>query len=174
MVVTVARSVGPHEGALRECVLWLKRFPRIPARLRNLIRETWSGIPDRDDFDAIIPIPLHSNRLAERSFNQAEVIGELVASLTGLRLDTTSIFRHKMTERHRLGMGVDERLRSMRGAFEVRAPRLILNRRLLLVDDVLTTGSTADEAARTLINSGAREVGLLTISRANYRLKSMI
>jgi predicted amidophosphoribosyltransferase len=54
------------------------------------------------------------------------------------------------------------------------APRLIRDRRLLLIDDVLTTGSTADEAARTLLDSGAREVSLLTISRANYRANSLI
>lgn len=174
MVVTVARSVGPHEGALRESVLWLKRYPRIAQRLQKLIREAWSGLPDCDGFDAIIPIPLHPNRLAERSFNQATVIGELIGAFSGVRLDTTSIFRRKMTERHRLGMGFDERLRSMRDAFGVRAPRLIRDRRLLLIDDVLTTGSTADEAARTLLDSGAREVGLLTISRANYRANSLI
>ena len=174
MVVTVARSVGPHEGALRESVLWLKRYPRIAQRLQNLIREAWLGLPDCEGFDAIIPIPLHPNRLAERSFNQAAVIGELIGAFSGARLDTTSIFRRKMTERHRLGLGFDERLRSMRDAFGVSAPRLIRDRRLLLIDDVLTTGSTADEAARTLLDSGAREVGLLTISRANYRANSLI
>ncbi|MFZ4794264.1 MAG: hypothetical protein ACOYLN_09035 [Blastocatellia bacterium] len=174
MVVTVARSVGPHEGSLRESVLWLKRYPRISRRLQNLIREAWSGLPDCEGFDAIIPIPLHPNRLAERSFNQAAIIGELIGAFSGARLDTTSIFRRKMTERHRLGMGFDERLRSMRDAFGVSAPRLIRDRRLLLIDDVLTTGSTADEAARTLLDSGAREVSLLTISRANYRANSLI
>jgi predicted amidophosphoribosyltransferase len=104
----------------------------------------------------------------------SQMFGELIGAFSGARLDTTSIFRRKMTERHRLGMGFDERLRSMRDAFGVSAPRLIRDRRLLLIDDVLTTGSTADEAARTLLDSGAREVSLLTISRANYRANSLI
>jgi predicted amidophosphoribosyltransferase len=62
-------------------------------------------------------------------------------------------------------MGLAERVRSMKQAFQVVAPRLVANRRLLLIDDVLTTGSTANEAARTLLEGGAREVALLTISR---------
>ncbi|MEY4168503.1 MAG: hypothetical protein RIR52_2327 [Acidobacteriota bacterium] len=160
-----ARSVGPHEGVLRESVLWLKRHPQIGQRLERMIGEAWTRLPDPQGFDGVIPIPLHPRRQARRSFNQAEVIGRRIGRASGCRLETVSLTRVRDTERHRLGMGDEERARSLRGAFAVVAPRLVRDRRLLLVDDVLTTGSTADEAARTLLECGAREVALLTISR---------
>lgn len=160
-----ARSCGPHEGALRESVLWLKKYPWISPGLQKLIERTCREIPAGGSLDSILPVPLHATRLAERSFNQAEVVARVVASLTGLPLDTLSLIRTKQTERHRLGMGAAERSRSLARAFAVRAPRLIADRRLLLVDDVLTTGCTADEIARTLLAHGAREIHLLTVSR---------
>ena len=63
-------------------------------------------------------------------------------------------------------MGVNERAKSLRKAFRVRAPRLIAGRNVLVVDDVMTTGSTADEIARTLLDAGARSVNVLTLARA--------
>lgn len=170
MNFVAARSAGPHEGVLRESVLWLKRHPQIGRRLEGHLREAWTRLPgyegpDQAGFDGIVPIPLHPLRQAQRRFNQAEVIGRVIGRASGCRLETTALIRVRHTERHRLGMGDTERARSLRGAFEVVAPRLVRGRRLLLVDDVLTTGSTANEAARTLLESGAREVALLTISR---------
>ena len=170
MSFVAARSVGPHEGVLRASVLWLKRYPQIGQRLEGLLGEAWSGLPhnagpNQDRFDGIVPIPLHPLRQAQRTFNQAEVIGRVIARASGCRLETTALIRVRHTARHRLGMGDAERARSLRGAFEVVAPRLVRGRRLLLIDDVLTTGSTANEAARALLESGAREVALLTISR---------
>ncbi|MFM8392505.1 MAG: ComF family protein [Acidobacteriota bacterium] len=160
-----ARAVGPHEGVVRESVLWLKRHPRIGERLRSGLRDAWQTLPAPEDFDAVVPIPLHPRRQAARTFNQAEVIGRIVSGFADCRLDQTSLVRIRETEQHRLGMGFAERSRSLQRAFRVVAPRLVANRRLLLVDDVLTTGSTASEAARTLREGGAREVALLTISR---------
>ncbi|MBL8209022.1 MAG: ComF family protein, partial [Blastocatellia bacterium] len=74
--------------------------------------------------------------------------------------------RAKQTERHRAGLGARERARSLAGAVRVRAPRLLENRAVLLVDDVLTTGSTAHELAQTLLKGGARSVAVLTLARA--------
>ena len=164
--IVAARSIGPHLGVLRESVLWLKSHPQICNRLQRLIEVAWLELPEPWDFDAIVPVPLHPRREAGRSFNQAFLIGEVVSRASGCRLETAVLIRVRDTERHRLGMGDEERARSLRGAFAATAPRLIRGRRLLLVDDVLTTGSTADEASRTLLAAGAREVALLTISRA--------
>lgn len=167
--LTGARAIGAHTGALRENVLWLKRHPWMPPRLRTLLEAAWATLPAPREFDLVLPIPLHRARQAERGFNQAELMGKVVAGRSNCRLELTSLVRIRETERHRLGIGLDERARSLSGAFMVRAPRLIAARRILLVDDVLTTGSTANEAARTLLEHGAREVWLLSLSR---RLKT--
>ncbi len=159
------RASGPHTGALRQSVVWLKRHPQLAPRLQRMLESTWATLPEPGRFDMILPIPLHARRLAERKFNQAELIGRIVAGFSGCPLETIALIRTRETERHRRGQGLTERARSLRQAFTVTAPRLITGRRILLVDDVLTTGSTANEATRSLLDHGAREVCLLTLSR---------
>jgi ComF family protein len=166
LAFTCARACGPYEGALRESVLWLKTHPQLAPRLRRLSMATFSSATVLHSSESIIPMPLHPSRLAERTFNQSEIIASALASSTGLRLDTASLVRIKKTEMHRAGMGVRERSASLQKAFRVRAPRLIENRIVLLIDDVMTTSSTAHEAARTLLEGGARAVNVLTLARA--------
>lgn len=161
-----ARACGPYEGALRESVLRLKLVPQFPARLRETMRRTFAALPESHLIESIIPVPLHPGRLAERGFNQAEIIARELASLTDLRLDSMAVIRVKKTEKHRAGMGAPERARSLEKAFRVRAPRLVEDRVILIVDDVITTGSTASELAGTLLNGGARSVSVLTLARA--------
>jgi ComF family protein len=151
---------------MRETVLGLKWRPYVPARLRDGLRQTFAALPESGLITSIIPVPLHPARLAERGFNQAEVIARELVSLTGLRLNSTALIRVKKTERHRAGMGARERARSLENAFRVRAPRLVEDRVTLLVDDVMTTGSTASETARALLEGGARAVNVLTLARA--------
>jgi ComF family protein len=160
------RFCGPYRGAMREAVLRLKSEPHIPARLRGPLRQAFDALPDPDSIESIIPTPLYPERLAERGFNQAEIIARELALLTGLRVNSTAVIRVKRTERHRAGMGARERARSLEKAFRVRAPRLVEGRVALLVDDVMTTGSTASEIARVLLEGGASRVNILTLARA--------
>jgi ComF family protein len=161
-----ARACGPYQGAIRENILRLKLIPHIPSPLQEALRRTFAALPESHLIESIVPVPLHPERLAERGFNQAEIIARKLASMTSLRVDPISVIRVKKTERHRAGMGAPERARSLDKAFRVRAPRLVKDRAILIVDDVITTGSTVSELARTLLNSGARSVSVLTLARA--------
>lgn len=165
-----ARACGRYEGALRESVLWLKTHPQLAPRLRALLRETFRAAPALHTSEAIIPVPLHPSRLNERTFNQAELIAHALSNVTGLRVDAASLARVKQTARHRAGMDARERARSLAKAFRVRAPRLIANRTLLVVDDVMTTASTAQEISQTLLEGGARAVNILTLARVTGAL----
>src|SRR4030095_7403593 len=84
------RSCGPYEGAMREAVLGLKWRPYVPDRLLDGLRRTFEALPESGLIESIIPAPLHPARLAERGFNQAEVIARKLVSLTGLRLNSTA------------------------------------------------------------------------------------
>jgi ComF family protein len=161
-----ARAGGRYEGALRLAVLRLKTHPHLPPRLRALLVESFARFPARESVEGVVPVPLHPSRLRERGFNQAELLARALADACDLPLDTTSLVRAKATERHRSGMDAESRADSLRAAFRVRAPRLIEGRSLLLVDDTMTTGATADEIARTLAAAGAGEVRVLTLARA--------
>lgn len=161
-----ARACGNYRGALRESVLWLKLHPILPPHLKQLLWETYWQLPEAAEIEIILPVPLHPTREKERRFNQAEVISKVLAHLVGRPSYPTVLQRTKATEKHRGGMDAQARLKSIAGAFLVYAPRIIVNRRILLVDDVMTTGATAHEIAATLRQSGAQGVQVLTLARA--------
>ncbi|MFN0109285.1 MAG: phosphoribosyltransferase family protein [Blastocatellia bacterium] len=166
LAFSFARACGVYEGALRESVLRLKSKPHISARLRQLMKMAVMELQEKCPNESIIPTPLHADRLAERTYNQAEIIAHELAAITQLPVDTASLVRFKHTEKHRAGMGARERARSLEKSFKIRAPRLLENATVLLVDDVMTTGSTAHEIAQTLLNGGARTVNVFTLARA--------
>jgi ComF family protein len=113
----------------------------------------------------IVPIPLHNKRERERGFNQAAVLGRTLATLSGLPIDEQSLVRVTGMEHHSAGMDSRGRRESVKDAFEVRPQRLIEGERVLLIDDVFTTGATASACAKALRAAGAQEVFVLTVAR---------
>jgi len=117
-----------------------------------------------DDYDIVIPVPLHWRRLWWRGFNQAALLAAEVAHRLNLPLDTTAMSRRRFappqTAQHH-----DERIRNVRRAFTVTRPEHVRSRRVLLVDDVMTTGATVDECARALTAAGAASVDVFTLAR---------
>lgn len=115
--------------------------------------------------DLIVPVPLHDRRLRARGFNQAHLLGAVVAKRWGIPLAADNLRRIRWTE-PQTGLAAADREQNVRGAFGVVRPERFEGRRLLLVDDVFTTGSTVTECARALKTARAREVSVLTVARA--------
>jgi ComF family protein len=162
---TFARACGLYEGALRASILALKREPNVSRRLLGTLRQTQRRAP-LAEADVIVPVPLHASRERARGFNQAVVLTRALAHATKLPIDEHSLVRRVHTERHRAGMDARSRRDSVEGAFEVRQPKLVAGRRVLLVDDVFTTGATVSACAAVLNSAGAADVYVLTIARA--------
>jgi ComF family protein len=114
--------------------------------------------------DVVIPVPLHRRRLWWRGFNQAAILGAEIARRIGAPLDTAALRRTRPT-RPQTARDHDARVRNVRGAFAAPAPARVAGRRVLLVDDVMTTGATVDECARTLLRAGAAHVDVFTLAR---------
>lgn len=117
------------------------------------------------DYDVIIPVPLHSGRLRWRGFNQAAMLAVAVAQRLERPLDLSALVRVRPTPPQTM-QNRSERSKNLRKAFAVKYMAQVASRRILLIDDVMTTGATADECARTLIVAGARRVDVLTLARA--------
>ncbi len=115
--------------------------------------------------DLIIPVPLHVKRLRERGFNQAVLLGEFLAGNWRLPLSRNNLRRTRWTE-PQINLSAAERRDNVRGAFAVQDAGEVRNRRIILVDDVYTTGSTVAECARTLRKGGAEAVFAVTVARA--------
>jgi len=118
-----------------------------------------------EQYDLVVPVPLHRRRLRWRGFNQAALLAAEVASKLDCKLDTTSLIRVIATG-PQTANDLESRRRNVRRAFAVKRPHRIANRRVLLVDDVMTTGATVNECARTLRAAGARSVDVFTLARA--------
>jgi ComF family protein len=161
---SVARACGFYESALRAAVISLKREPHLCSRLGDRLREIHARAP-LNTATIIMPVPLHPERQKSRGFNQATVIGERLSRCVKLPLDDSTLIRTVHSERHRAGMDAAARQDSVAGVFEVKYPRRISNERVLLVDDVFTTGATASACARVLRDAGAAEVFVLTLAR---------
>ena len=161
---TAARACGSYEGALRASILELKRQPRVAQRLALLMFDTLQRQPV-NSADLIIPVPLHPDRERERGFNQAALLARELARLSDLPVDEHSVVRSVHTERHRAGMDSKARRDSVAKAFAVRHPESISRRRVLLIDDVFTTGATVSACAAVLKEAGAEEVFVLTLAR---------
>ncbi|MBQ6500171.1 MAG: ComF family protein [Mogibacterium sp.] len=118
-------------------------------------------------YDIVTPVPLHADKLKKRGFNHAELMGRNLAKRAGLRFDPGMLIRTRGTLPMK-GLGPEERRANIRGAFSIRNSRCpqIEGSRILLIDDIFTTGSTIDEIASLLKDQGASVVDFLAFAAA--------
>lgn len=161
----MARSLGAYEKALSASVLHLKRVPVIA----KAVSKTIPVMLERSGFgdcDLVIPVPLSAKRRIERGYNQAEVIADRVARIIGVAVDRNTLIRKTHTPMHRAAMDRKARELTVKNAFAVQRPKMIEGRRVLLVDDIFTSGATASNCARALKKAGAVSVNVFTLARA--------
>jgi competence protein ComFC len=164
-----ARAAGLYEDALRASILHLKREPFAAKTLQKILIETFNR-SEFQDTDLIIPVPLSKKRFLERGFNQAAVLTDILAQKLNITPDLQSLIRTVHTPMHRAGMDTKARELTVKNAFEVKRPKLIEGKTILLVDDVFTSGATASFCAKSLKKSGAKKIYVLTIARAGKRV----
>ncbi len=161
-----ARAWGPYRGELRKLLHAFKfqGLQRLAHPLAELLQDR-SGWPSPGAGpDWLIPIPSHPRRVRQRGFNPPELLGRLLARRLALPL-----FAHVRRTRHtapQTGLTEAGRRRNLTGAFRVRRPELLKGKRVVLVDDILTTGTTANELARALKEAAAVQwIEVLTVAR---------
>ena len=162
-----ARSFALYEGPLVQAILLLK-FEQIEPlgawfaeRLAGLVHGEGNELAT----DIVVPVPLHRDRERERGYNQAALISRPLAKRLHLPHKAVLLMRTRARPDKRI-LSLEERWESVRGAFATRPGSQVDNLRVLLVDDVLTTGATLDACARALREAGAKSVIGLTVARA--------
>ena len=159
-----ARAVMRYDKHSRRLVLALKYDRTDLARaLGRWMRR--AGGDMLDGVDLLVPVPLHWTRLFARRYNQAGLLAHAIHDAGGPPVAPDWLVRRRRTQSQGR-LGPLARARNVRGAFRLRARRDVLGKRLVIVDDVLTTGATAEECARVLRREGAQFVGVLTLARA--------
>jgi ComF family protein len=158
--------LGLYEGVLREAVLSMKS--RLGEMLAECVGRLWVRHAEKQfreiGADAVVPVPLHWWRRWRRGYNQSEALAEAIAQHLRIPLAVRGLRRIRHTP-HQMGLGAVERRANLRGAFRAAPNEVLKGKVVLLVDDVMTTGSTASEAARALVEAGAKRVVVAVLAR---------
>ena len=117
--------------------------------------------------DIIIPVPLHWRRKLKRMYNQADVLGELLAKKLNKSYRSNLLIRRKNTHTQE-NKTLQERLKNVRNAFQINKHLVIEGKSILIIDDVLTTGATMNACAKELKKNGAKAVYVLTIAQVPH------
>lgn len=166
------RAVAFYEPTLREAV-HLMKYEKKQVISKHLNQLLQTHLPEdlvSTGYDFLLPIPLHTNRLRQRGFNQAEQIAQGVAQVWGVPVRTDILFRIRDTVPLSSLGSHEERLKNIAGAFEVRSPDPIQGRKILLIDDIFTTGTTINEALKVLQVASPDCVDVLTLTRTRPSL----
>lgn len=119
----------------------------------------------RGKFDLIVAVPEHPSRIIERGFNQAEELAQRLSAAVGVEYAQNALLKTRKTS-PQVGLQADKRASNLRGAYKAVNTIDLHQRSILVVDDVMTTGSTLDEAARALLDAGASSVRAYTLARS--------
>jgi ComF family protein len=175
MAFDAARAAGIYDQPLKTLIHQYKYQGRVELA-RPFGKMLWNALLrfyDPREFDLIIPVPLHWFRRFRRGFNQAALLvrnWRRYATDAGMRWRSGAVAPHLLSRRRRTsaqtGFGRRQRAANLKDAFTVLRPDDVRYKRILLVDDVLTTGATAVECAKTLVSAGADVVKVLTLGRA--------
>lgn len=162
-----ARSFGPYTDHMVRAI-GLMKYERLTQLGRWFAQRLHGVVEDNtalSEVDVVVPVPLHRGRLRERGYNQAELIAKPLARWMQLPLGPYLLVRTKPRP-PRLLLSRRERWLTVRGAYEIRKGTRVDNLRILLIDDVFTTGATLDACSRALKRAGAKSVVGLTVARA--------
>ncbi|OFV98611.1 MAG: hypothetical protein A3H28_06065 [Acidobacteria bacterium RIFCSPLOWO2_02_FULL_61_28] len=162
-----ARSFGAYEGTLQSLIQRLKYdgYRPLAKPLGRFLAEAARRLEEQS-FDLLIPVPLHPRRQRQRGFNQAALLAAEVSKFLNIPSGAKDCVRVRDT-RPQTGLRAAERRKNVAGAFDVPEPERVRGRRVLLIDDVLTTGATAHACAQALRKAGARGVWVGTLARAH-------
>jgi competence protein ComFC len=159
-----AYSFGAYEGVLRE-LIHLYKYGRVRTLARPLSGLLAQALPRDEAFDAAVPVPLYWRRRLQRGFNQAELLARGLSQRTGIPV-VKALGRLRPTPAQ-AGLSNSARRQNVSQAFRARS---VQGKRILLIDDVMTTGATAASCAVALKQAGARRVALLTVARVDRRM----
>jgi len=170
-----ARAAGAYDEPLMHLIHQLKYRGKIQLAgpLGMLLRSSLERFWDVREIDIVVPVPLHKKRFRKRGFNQAYLLikgwiknGQRDFNENGaVRIDRDVLIREKSTK-PQTGLSRKDRVKNIKNAFRVIHPEKIKKKRVLVVDDVYTTGATTNECARVLLKQGAESVDVLTLARA--------
>lgn len=158
-----------YQNPVVKNLVWFLKYHKWQSVIKIIkpIIESYLDILNCDFRDFIvIPIPLHSDRLKGRGFNQSELIAEIISRKIGTSLNRNNLKRIRATKNQAELKNVNERISNIENCFALSNPKEIENKNIILVDDVFTSGSTMTEAVKVLKQAGAKKIIAFVFARA--------
>lgn len=159
----IARAVGPYEGCYRKIIKAYKFMGNrgLAVKMAQLMARVVQANDKYQPLDLVVPVPAAVESLSQRGFNQSELLARKIAKILKLKHLPHALQRAQGTlVQHELSR--EEREKNLRGAFTTKENQALKGKNILLVDDVYTTGITARECTRALLEAGARRVCVIT------------
>lgn len=154
-----------YSGGFREALIKFKYYGAlyVGRSLSHIMAQAFRRHFEAEEFDVVIPVPIHGRRLVSRGYNQTVVLGERFSAEVGIPMDRFSLLKTRDTP-PQVGLSKEERKKNLRGSFGISDADAVRGKRVLLIDDVGTTGSTVAEAAKTIMKADAAGVCVLVSS----------
>jgi competence protein ComFC len=158
-------SLGGYAGAYSELVKSFKYGPKpgIAGLLGGLLADQLAEFEHIDSIDLLCPVPLHHKKHADRGFNQAALLADEIGARLSIDSESYLLIQTRRTK-DQIGLDLEERFANVQGVFAVRAGVDLAGCRILLIDDVTTSGATLNEAARAIKSAGAASVAACTVA----------
>jgi ComF family protein len=156
------RSVGPFDGWLRGAVVQFKYHGEW-ARTAHLGVLLASSVAHLERVDTLVPVPLHPTRLRQRGFNQSQLLAQFAGDRLGVEV-SDALIRTRRTDAQ-VTLGAEQRKANVAGAFTIKPNIVVAGLSIVLIDDVVTTGSTLSACAKELIGAGAVSVKAVSLAR---------
>jgi ComF family protein len=160
---TKAWTLYPYRPPLRDAICLFKYQGKV-SLAAPLAALMIARLPPLDSIDVIVPVPLHIEKLRQREFNQSLLLADYIGRRLAIPVAYTNLIRATSTPAQTT-LSRKRRLNNLRRAFVVRYPDAIARKRILLIDDVFTTGTTVNECAKALRRAGSADVFALTLGR---------
>src|SRR3989339_1851443 len=164
---TFVHSIGLYEGSLKKAIREIKynKRTRLVKPLGEIMARYILANIGSKALDFLVPVPLHYNRLHERGFNQSELLSHQISNMIGVPTVIGLLHRIKDTK-PQFDLPKKDRFKNVKGAFIINAPQFVINKKIALIDDIYTTGSTISECTKVLRDAGTEEIHVFTLSRA--------
>ena len=165
-----ARAFSRFDDPLKEIIHQFKyrAHPSLAKPLAGLLFSVYQSNFEGLSADLVLPVPMHKSREKQRGFNQAHELSKHFSRLAYIPLQASILFRVKAT-RVQAGLSRRERRLNLVGSFQVSGRSWIKDKRVMLIDDVFTTGATVNECAKLLKQNGAQRVNVLTLARVTSK-----
>lgn len=164
----LARGVSPYSGLLKEAIhrFKYKYQTDLGPPMAEMMKDYFLSSNDYGPIDMIIPVPLHPIRFREREFNQSELLAIPLAKALNIPIEKKTLYRTRYNP-PQMSLDSVSRFKNVVGLFAINDSDIIRNQRILLVDDVMTTGATINACAKALMEAGASEVSVLVMARGD-------